>query len=1434
MNTKLTTIFLTAAISCAVLGGCGKEPVDYVNPYIGNVSHLLVPTFPTVQLPNSLLRVYPSRADYTSEYIDGLPIVVTNHRERSAFKLQVSTDDSFPGPVSYDNEHLTPYSFDMTIADGTIDVHYALSHQSAIYSFDAGKALTLVLSSLDGPVEVDGRIVMATQTVQDETKVHVCLETAQVPQRAEVIEHDGMRCAVLEFAEKSVNVRYGVSYIDTAQALANLRREQQDYDVRRLAREGRRIWNDALRRIDVKGGTEDDKTVFYTSYYRTFERPVCISEDGRYWSAFDNAVHEDGGVPFYTDDWIWDTYRAAHPLRILMDRSIEEDILDSYLRMACQMGNMCMPTFPEVTGDSRRMNSNHAIATFADAIAKGLNVDADKAFEASFNGLKKKTLCPWCGNPAGKLDEFYWTNGYFPALRDGEAETDTNVHPFEKRQPVAVSLGTAYDCWCMSRIAAAAGRQEDERYFLDQSANYRKLFNPETGFFHPKDSDGNFIPGIDYDFPGGMGAREYYDENNAWVYRWDVQHDIPGLIGLMGGPEKFCSELDRMFARPLGRSKFEFFAKLPDHSGNIGQFSMANEPSLHVPYLYNYAGSPWKTQKRVRQMLDTWFRNDLMGVPGDEDGGGLTSFVVFSSLGLYPVTPGRAEYSIGSPLFRRSELKLSNGNSFVIVAKGVSRDNKYIQSATIDGKALDTPFIPHDALMAGGKLVLVMGPRPNKSWGTGVPETKVVFLTPSIVRIFRGSVKHDPSFSIVKRPERNVVVAESRDVDGNRTYSSSELTVLVNAASGRATFLRPDGRELVSEKCFDAEAAEVSFLLDESEAIYGLGQHKDSGLNQRGRSWTLQNNNTEIGIPLVHSSKAYAIYWDNYSTTTFSDGPDGMSFRSEDGQCCDYYVIVGNDADGVISGIRELSGDAPLNPLWSYGFHQSRERYLNQDELVGTVEKFRELGVPLDGIIQDWRYWGEDHKDWNSVEFGNPGFSDPEAMLRKVHGLNAHCLISVWPSFGRETAIRADLEKAGLLLSFETFPQENDVKVYDAFNSRARDIYWSYMDRNLFSKGVDGWWLDATEPEHGPVREGDYDIMTAEGRFGAMRNAFPLYSVGGVYDHQRAVTSAKRVFNLTRSASLGIQRYGAHIWSGDLTSGWDELHYQIAEALNLSLCGIPYWNSDIGGFFAAYNYPDGNRNPEFRRLYLRWMQFATFTGMMRSHGTHTPREIFLFGNPGDFDFDAQLECIKLRYSLLPYIYSTAWQITSGRATLDRALMMDWPDDPKAMNTDDEFMFGRSILVAPVTDDAVNRTVYLPEGEWTDFWNGTKITGPLSFSYDAPLDRIPLFVRAGSIIPMGPDVQYAGEKDWDNLEIRVYPGTDGSFTLYEDEGDGYGYEKGRYGRIVFGWDDAKRELSVSAVEGGFPGMLKERDFHIVADSVEMDVHYTGNAIKKTLK
>lgn len=737
----LASAFLLA--SCTAGGGTSpqKSPVDYVNPYMGNISHLLVPTYPTIHLPNSMLRVYPERADFTGDMLSGLPIIVTSHRGSSAFNLSpYQGEEAGLKPVinySYDHEKICPYRYQVYLDDNNIDVDYAPSHQSAVYSitFEGQGPAYLVFNSRNGQLKSDGKNISGYQFVDRKTKVYLYAETDKAPQQCGVLADNTVKygetsvegkdaALVMAYGSdvKQLGVRYGISFISEEQAKKNLEREIAAYDVDVVAKIARNDWNDALGKIQTQGGTDDDKTVFYTSLYRCYERPVNLSEDGRYYSAFDGKIHEDGGRPFYTDDWIWDTYRATHPLRILIDNEEESNIIHSFLLMAEQMGTNWMPTFPEVTGDSRRMNSNHAVATVIDAWKKGVRgFDLEKAYVASKKGIEEKTLIPWSAKPAGWLDDFYKEHGYIPALKPGEKETVENVSIWEKRQPVAVTLGTAYDQWCLSQIAAELGKEDEAKHYLRESYNYRNLFNPDTRFFHPKDKDGKFIEPMDYRYDGGLGARDYYDENNGYIYRWDVQHNIGDLISMIGGDKVFTSALDSMFNEPLGMSKWQFYSFLPDHTGNVGMFSMANEPSLHIPYLYNYAGQPWKTQKRIRTLLNQWFRNDLMGVPGDEDGGGMSAFVVFSQMGFYPVTPGSPTYNIGSPVFTDVKIDLGNGNTFEVKANNASEENKYVQSARLNGKVLNQPWFQHSDIAQGGLLELEMGPRANKAWGIGTP-----------------------------------------------------------------------------------------------------------------------------------------------------------------------------------------------------------------------------------------------------------------------------------------------------------------------------------------------------------------------------------------------------------------------------------------------------------------------------------------------------------------------------------------------------------------------------------------------------------------------------------------------------------------------------------------------------------------------------------------
>ena len=724
-------------------------------------------------------------------------------------------------------------------------------------------------------------------------------------------------------------------------------------------------------------------------------------------------------------------------------------------------------------------------------------------------------------------------------------------------------------------------------------------------------------------------------------------------------------------------------------------------------------------------------------------------------------------------------------------------------------------------------------------------DIEIQFVSPEIVRVVKapeGRSFTKKSLSVVKSPESMSVTTERKGE--TVSLKSNAVRVDFNVGTGRISFFDKQGKALFTEKDYGAQftpfndagnptfSVRQAFLLDKDEAIYGLGQQQVDDLNQRNHKHFMRQRALYASVPIIQSTKGYGMFWDNYSPTTYTDNPQEMSFDSEVGECMDYYFMYGGNADGVIAQIRDLTGQAPMYPLWTFGFWQSRERYKSQQETMEVVDKYRELGIPLDGIIQDWQYWGP-NSNWNSMNFDNPEFPDPQKMIDHVKKKNAKIMISIWASFGPDTNPYKDLEKINALFNFKTWPADGGVKAYDAYNEKARDIYWEHLNKGLFSKGIDAWWTDSTEPDHLDVQERDFDIPTAMGTYRSVVNAFPLMSNKGVYEHQRAVTSDKRVYLLTRCAFAGQQRYAANTWSGDVMCNWETFRKQIPTGLNFSLSGIPYWNTDIGGFF-NWPYHGGAENKAYHELYTRWFQYGTFLPMQRSHGSGVKKEIYNLGKKGDWVYDSEEKYINLRYALLPYLYSTGWQVTDNAGSFLRALFMDFNEDKKVHTISNQYMFGKAFLVTPVTRNMYvfsdkeqwkdpyedfsktgTQDVYLPKGtKWFDFWTGEALNGGQLVTKEVPIDIIPLYVRAGSIVPFGPKVQYSTEKKWNNLEIRIYPGADGEFVLYEDENDNYNYEKGAYSIIKFTWDDAKRTLNIADREGTFPGMLKSRKFNIV--------------------
>ncbi len=688
--------------------------VEYVTPTIGNVGILLEPTRPAVYLPNSMVRFYPIRADAMEDRIESFPLTISSHRQPELFSIMPGKDGT---PAAYDQEKTTPYYYSTRFDDSLIQTEFSPTERCGYFrfTFTKGNASLVLANRQPGALHAEENGAVTGEEVVGDLQAYIYGEfSAPVQFNAEKMNGKDHLVAtgqgtVLEF-------RYGVSFISTGQAEKNLRREIPEWGFDRVKEAARTRWNETLGRIAVEGGTEAQRRVFYTALYRCFERMINISEDGQYYSAFDRKVHRDPR-PFYVDNWLWDTFRALEPLQTLLNPDVQADKIQSYVRMYQQSG--IMPTFAIASGNLACMNGNHSAPWFADAWFKGVrNFDLPTAYDGIRNRALRDTLLPWRLGPKGPLDDFYAAHGYMPALRPGEKETDPRVHPFEKRQPVPVTLENSLDDWEIAQLARVLNKPEDEKLFLGRAANYKILFRADKALMWPKDADGQWIEPLDPKFGGGMGGRDYYDENNGYTYTWDVTQDFNGLFTLMGGTAKAEGNLDQLFREPLGRSKYEFQGKFPDSTSMVGQFSMGNEPSLAIPYIYNRLGAPWKTQKRVRMLLESFFPDTLHGIPGDEDGGGMSAFVVFSMLGFYPVTPGIPTYDVGSPIFDKATIHLKNGKDVVIIARNTSHDNKYVQSILLNGQPLNQVWFRHADIANGGTLEVIMGNTPNLQLGS--------------------------------------------------------------------------------------------------------------------------------------------------------------------------------------------------------------------------------------------------------------------------------------------------------------------------------------------------------------------------------------------------------------------------------------------------------------------------------------------------------------------------------------------------------------------------------------------------------------------------------------------------------------------------------------------------------------------------------------------
>jgi len=706
-----------------------------------------------------------------------------------------------------------------------------------------------------------------------------------------------------------------------------------------------------------------------------------------------------------------------------------------------------------------------------------------------------------------------------------------------------------------------------------------------------------------------------------------------------------------------------------------------------------------------------------------------------------------------------------------------------------------------------------------------------------------------PDFLIVKQDWPGAKFTLETSDPKAITLVTSRLRIVINRENSALVFQDSTGHKLAQEDTRSLTAVEVNGektfhaerfvnMWDTQEAFYGLGQHQAGVWNYRGEAVDLSQDNTNISVPLLLSSNGYGIFWNNGSRSRFNNRfVHAFYLSSEVADAVDYYFLYGPEFDQIIAAYRSLTGAAPLLGKWAYGYWQCKNRYGSQEELLAIARKYREMHIPLDNIVQDW-FW------WNIM--GEPVFNknypEPKRMVDELHKDDVHLMISVWPFFRPGSPVYDEADHRGFFIDKTKSPSFHPVgqALYDAFNPEARNYYWKLMDDALFKIGVDAWWMDTTEPET-EGRETSILVTNkvALGNGARYANEFPLATTAAVFDGQRAASDRKRVFILSRSGYAGIQRNAAALWSGDVNPNWESFRRQIPAGLNLSVSGIPYWTTDIGGFVSAN--PD---DPAYRELYVRWFEFGTFCPIFRAHGTRTTNqnEIWSYGP------EAQKVLVaydKLRYRLMPYIYSVAWKVTNEGYTMMRPLVMDFRTDVRAQNIGDEYFFGPAVLVAPVTEPAaVTKHLYLPKAKWYDFWTGEVQDGGRSIDVPAPLGVMPLFVKGGSILPLGPDTEFASQKPADPIELRVYRGADGDFTLYEDQGDTYDYEHGAYSTIPFHWDETKQALTIGDRHGRFPGMLESRTFRVVfvgnnhgggglpTETADKTVRFTGQKLSVT--
>ena len=694
----------------------------YVYPYIGTIGHMLAATSPNVQSPHGAAVVAPVfrpgvRDVYISDKIYGFglgdAVVMPAFADTEPFIEETASE------FDHDLEQARPDHYSVYLLDSRVsERHTAMEHYGmAEFVFDENAdeyRIAVYAGNCKEYYNRNGRLYFAKERdAGGKAAYYTVLDVSGAKDIREFHTKDGLKL-LISYNQQTVGIKFAVSIIGFACIDESFDNELDQKGFDDIRTECNAAWNALLGKVRVEGGTERMKRVFYTALYRAAARMQNYSVNGQY-RGFDGAVHCDEGHRYYTNDGIWDTFRGMHPLQLLLEPEVHRDIIESYLRMYQQSG--WLPRFPSLAGNIPCMIGHHTVSILAESIVKGIPFDYELAYEAAKKNALQRTMLPWTDGEADELTKFFYRNGYLPALEEDEEETCERVHSFENRQSVAVTIEHSYDDFCLSVIAEKLGKKEDAAFFAARSENYKKLYNKDNGFFHPRKEDGSFVEKFDPKFCGGWGGRKYFAENNAYIYNFAAQHDIKGLISLFGGTKFFAEKLNNLFLEQYdGGLKCEFIAQYPDATGLTGQFCMGNEPSFHIPYLFNYCGEAYKTQKKIHELIRLWFTDSPLGICGDEDGGAMSAFLAFSAMGFYPVNPVSGNYDIGSPVFDKTEIDLPNGKTFTVTSYGASCKAKYITAAYLNGEPLSAPVFSHEQMMEGGELKLIMSEKPDKEF----------------------------------------------------------------------------------------------------------------------------------------------------------------------------------------------------------------------------------------------------------------------------------------------------------------------------------------------------------------------------------------------------------------------------------------------------------------------------------------------------------------------------------------------------------------------------------------------------------------------------------------------------------------------------------------------------------------------------------------------